>query len=168
MKRFTFSLILLVLLLSGILAASVSAQEATPLPEAPSDTTVLLPPDQVTIIRDENPVLVTVIAVLVVVIAVFGSAILYLAHKGFNAMPEWVKELVLANGPYVEGQLDSGFNELDRLTQLTPNTLDDILVKYGRDWVLKRTHEFFDDPPSIRNVTQTPSISPTGIPNTQL
>lgn len=165
MKRLFAVFVLLVLIVSAVLAAPTMAQEVTPeappvivvTPTAPADA----PP--VIIDQNENPVLLTVLAIVVVLLVLFAGALLFLAHKGYNMLPEWAKDLVQFNQPYIQGQVTAGFDTLDKLSVLTPNTLDDLLVKYGRDFVETRVKQFYGEieaptsPPTMANKSPTQS-----------
>lgn len=129
----------------------VFAQD-TPEPTAPPVVVVETPADQpvevdpnspIVIIRDQNPVLLVALAISAVLLAVFGAALLVLARQGFNSLPPWAQELVRNNEGYLDARVDEGFDTLDRMALLTPNTLDDLLVKFGREHVEQWIKDFY-------------------------
>lgn len=163
MKRI---IILLLILTFAVGAVGAQDVETTPSPGGITilDTNTGAPvagsaDTPVLIIRDENPVLLIALAIAAVVIAVLGGFVVVLARKGFDSLPEWARDLVLYNGPQVEARIDEGFDTLDRMTALTPNTLDDLLVKYGRTWVETRIKAFFDE---AQQDAAAPPITPQG------
>lgn len=141
------------LLLVLAFAFPVSAQDATPeiTPEPPPVVVVEADPLPPIIDESENPVLLVVIGVLTILVVLLSGAVLYLANKGYNMLPSWAKDFVLSNRVYVERQLDTGFDTLDRAVALTPNTLDDLIAKFGREFVEERVRKFYGDitPPAV-------------------
>lgn len=157
MKHFRVFMFVLLLAVAALPALAQETPDAVP--DAPVVTVIEegetpaegTPASPVVIVDEaENPALLIALAVAGVVIVLFGGFIVANGKHLKDSAPPWVVELLLTNRGYVEGRLDKGFDALDSATALTPNTLDDLLVRYGREWVERRIREFYgDDAPDV-------------------
>jgi hypothetical protein len=143
---------LIIFLSVWLLTGRTSAQEATPAPDlvtvvTDTDEPVTVEPDTpIVIVRDQNPILLAALVVAGILIALLGGFVVVLARRGYEMLPEWAQDLVVYNRPQIEMRVDESFDTLDRMALLSPNTLDDLLVKYGREAVEGWVKDFYDKP----------------------
>lgn len=145
MRRKLFALLAALTFVLPVFAQDTPEPTAPPVVvvETPDDAVEVDPNSPIVIIRDQNPVLLVALAISAVLLAVFGAALLVLARQGFNSLPPWAQELVRNNEGYIDARVDEGFDALDRMALLTPNTLDDLLVKFGREHVEQWIKDFY-------------------------
>lgn len=145
MRRKLFALLAALAFVLPVFAQDTPEPTAPPVVvvETPDQPVEVDPNSPIVIIRDQNPVLLVALAISAVLLAVFGAALLVLARQGFNSLPPWAQELVRNNEGYIDARVDEGFDTLDRMALLTPNTLDDLLVKYGREHVEQWIKDFY-------------------------
>lgn len=149
-RSLLFVLLLLVTLL--VCALAVSAQEATP--PAPTEVMIVQPnPDgdtvvtgsePVTIIHDDNPVLLIALGIVALVLLV----VLYLWTKDRHKLAEYAERIIpqpildefLSHRQQLQEDVDQGFDEADRLADQTPTPIDNLLSSFGR----KGAHALID------------------------
>lgn len=138
-KFITLWILLIALIL---ICGTVSAQEATPQPipppavvisDNPAGDTVVTSDAPVTIIRDENPVL---LGALILAALLIGFLILerrQLTKIAADAIPQPIAELLLKNRIDINADLDKGLEPIQSAVLATTNTLDDMLLQYSRE-----------------------------------
>lgn len=152
-KRNILLVVLLALMLFGV--GAVGAQEPTELPVAteeapvviiePGEEPVTVVDEVVVVVRDQNPVLLTVLAIAGVVVIVLLGAVFLLIGKLYDAMPPALQQLLISNRTWLEARVDDAWDYGDRLADLTPSEIDDMIMEFGREQTESFLRRFFDD-----------------------
>lgn len=168
MKRLVFTLLAFVFLLP-LIVMPVLAQEPTP--EATAVAPVYVVTDNASgilndagaiVIHDageNNPVLVAVIVVMGVIIVFLLSAVVYLAQKGFDALPKWAQGMAVYNEPKIKGAVSGATHELVEAAESTPNELDDAIAGYVDKRVnaaVDKLFSYFESKVAERAASNTP------------
>jgi len=147
-----FLIVLAFVISSSPIFAQTEEPTATPIPEVPTveDRNVIVPPDSegtVIISPNENPVLLAALGVFAVVIVFFAGGFVVLANRLGKSLPPEIMGILVGARPIVTSGIDTGFNYVDRLAKVTPNTLDDLLAKYTREELYEIIDAFYGTEP---------------------
>lgn len=103
-------------------------------------------------VNANNPALLAVIIALFVIVILLGSAFVFGAHTVFTKLPAYQQDAIRAAEPRISQELFDRLTALEKLTEVTPNPLDNYAVEWLKDNL----------PRLLKEIVTVDPVSPNG------